>query len=247
MRVVVTRPRAQAGALAELLQARGFEPVFFPTIRITPVADPRPLDAALGRLAGFDWVIFTSANAVDAVWDRLDRLGRTFPPGLRVAAIGPKTAARLEGHGIAPDFVPDEYLSEAVVPGLGDLSGRRVLLPLADIADDTLEAAVRAARGSPETVTAYHTQPATPDPAGLAALRSGVAAVVFTSASTALHFSTLARAAGLDPFNLPGRPLIICIGPKTAAAAREAGLPVDRVAGAYTLEGLVSALEEVIG
>lgn len=244
-RVVITRPRAQAGALAELLEARGFEPICFPAIRIVPAADPHPLESALGRLADFDWAVFTSANTVDAVWDQLDRLGRTFPPGLQVAAIGPKTAARLESRGVSPDFVPDEHISEGIVPGLGDLSGRQVILPQADIAEDTLEAAVRAAGGSVEAVTAYHTLPAEPDPAGLAALRTGVHAVVFTSASTAVHFAALIQAAGLDPFNLPGDPRIVCIGPKTAAAAKEAGFRVDRVADAYTLAGLASALEAV--
>lgn len=244
-RVVITRPRDQAGELAKALEARGFTPVYFPAIRIAPASDPHPLDAALKRLAGCDWTVFTSANAVEAVWDRLDQLGLAFPGSVRVAAIGPKTAARLAAHGVTADFVPDEFLSEAIVPGMGDLAGLRVFLPLADLAGDDLERAVETAGGTAETVIAYHTLLAAPDPDGLAALEAGVDAITFTSGSTALYFIDLARRAGLDPFDLPGNPLIVCIGPKTAAAARGAGFRVDGVADEYTLEGLVDALAGV--
>jgi uroporphyrinogen III methyltransferase/synthase len=245
MRVVITRPRDQAGDLAEALEACGFTPIFFPTIRIAPATDPRPLDAALERLSGCDWVVFTSANAVEAVWERLDRLGLAFPAKVRVAAVGPKTAARLRESGVTADFVPDEYVSEAIVPGLGDLAGKRVFLPLGDLAGDALARAVAAGGGIPDAVTAYRTLPAGADPDGLAALQDGVYAVTFTSGSTAVNFATLVRTAGRDPFRLPGDPLIVCIGPKTAAAAQEAGFRVDRVADEYTLEGLVSALTGV--
>jgi len=245
MRVVITRPRDQAGPLAEALEAQGFEPVFFPTIRISPVTDTRRLDEAMRCLPGCDWAVFTSANAVIAVWERLERLGLVFPAGLRVAAIGPRTAACLAAHGITSDFVPDEFVSEAVVPGLGDLKGMRVFLPLADLAGETLAQAVESAGGTAEVVTAYHTRSADPDPDGLAALRAGVDAVAFTSGSTAGNFAALVREAGLDPFQLPGDPLIACIGPKTAAAAQSAGFRVDLVAKEYTIEGLVSALKGV--
>jgi uroporphyrinogen-III synthase len=245
MRVVITRPRDQAGDLAEALEACGFTPIFFPTIRIAPATDPRPLDAALERLSGCDWVVFTSANAVEAVWERLDRLGLAFPAKVRVAAVGPKTAARLRESGVTADFVPDEYVSEAIVPGLGDLAGKRVFLPLGDLAGDAPARAVAAAGGIPDAVTAYRTLPAGADPDGLAALQAGVDAVTFTSGSAAANFSALIREAGLDPCRLPGDPLIACIGPKTAAAARSVGFQVDLVAEAYMLEGLVSALKGI--
>lgn len=245
IRIVITRPGDQADALARALEARGFTAVFFPTIRIAHAADLRLLDEALYSLAGCDWAVYTSANAVEAVWHRLDRLGLRFPRGVRVAAVGPKTAARLAAYGFAPDFVPDETAAEAIVPGLGDLAGKRVFLPLADLAGDALARAVENAGGTVEHVTAYHTLPADPRPEGLAALRAGVQAIAFTSGSTANNFIDLVREAGLDPFHLPGEPRIVCIGPKTAAAARSAGFRVDRVADETTLEGLVDALAEV--
>ncbi|HUF37624.1 MAG TPA: uroporphyrinogen-III synthase [Anaerolineales bacterium] len=243
MRVLVTRPPPIDAPVGDP-ESEGFTPIYFPTIRISPPADPRPLDEALQRLPGCAWAVFTSANAVEAVREGLDRIGRSFPTNVRVAAIGPQTAARLESQGIAVDYLPAEFISDAVVPGLGDLAGMRVFLPLGDLAENTIPDAVAAAGGIPEIVTAYHTLPADPDPDGLAALRAGVDAIAFTSGSTAANFAALVRVAGLDPFRLPGDPLIACIGPKTAAAARSAGFRVDLVAEEHTFAGLVSALKE---
>ena len=244
MRVVITRPRGQAEPFAALLREQGAEPVFFPTIEIAPARDPWPLDRALRGLASFDWVIFTSSNAVEAVWNRLDLSASAFPEGPKLAAIGPKTARSLAGRGHAPDFVPQEYISDAILPGLGELAGKRVFLPLADLAEGSLPEKIEAAGGRPVAVIAYHTLPAAPDPGGLAALRIGVDAVCFTSGSTARNFAYLAEKAELDPFRLPGQPLVACIGPKTAAAAEEIGFQVGLVAKTYTVDGLVAALME---
>lgn len=242
MRVLITRSRAQAGDLAQALTTMGAEPVFFPTISITPVANPGPLDEALQNLATYDWLIFTSTNAVEAVTTRLEILGLPFPAGLRVAAVGPKTAQTLAQHGLPAHFVPGEFTAEAILPGLGALKGKRVLLPLSSLAHDTLPRAIEAAGGTAHIVTAYHTRPAEPAPEGLAALRQGMDIITFTSGSTARNFAGLVEHAGLDPFHLPGNPLIVCIGPKTAAAARKAGFAVGIVAEAYTVEGLAAAL-----
>lgn len=242
MRVLITRPREKADTFADGLLAAGMEPVFFPTIQISPVKDPTLLDNALERLDDFSWVIFTSANAVEAVWNRLEVLKRAFSPSVRIAAIGPKTAARLKTFGLTPNFVPDDFIAEAILSGLGDVRGQNMLLPLADLARDTLPNALTRAGAYPHIVTAYHTFPANPDPDGLAALKNGVDALTFTSGSTVRNFIALVQAAGLDPFALPGDPQIACIGPKTATAAREAGFHVDVVAEAYTVEGLVEVL-----
>ncbi|GAB4581527.1 MAG: hypothetical protein Fur0022_42750 [Anaerolineales bacterium] len=242
MRVLITRPREQADTFADALRAAGMEPVFFPTIQIAPAKDPTPLDDALKRLEDFSWIIFTSANAVEAVWKRLEILQQTFSPKIRVAAVGPKTAASLKTRGLIPHFVPDEYIAEAILPGLGDVWGQHILLPLADLAHDTLPNALKQAGAHPHLVTAYHTLPANPDPEGLTALRAGVDVITFTSGSTVRNFIALTRAAELDPFALPNHPQIACLGPKTAAAAREAGFQVEVVAEAYTVERLVEAL-----
>ncbi|MBI3160673.1 MAG: uroporphyrinogen-III synthase [Chloroflexi bacterium] len=242
-RVLVTRPREQYAALARLLEAQGALPIAFPTIAVEPVEDTRELDAALLNLAGFDWLVFTSANGVDAAWGRMDALGiSALPGGLRLAAIGPKTAAALRGRGAEPELVPGEYIAEAILPGLGDLRDRRVLLLRADLARETLPGLIRAAGGVAVDITAYRTRPATPDAYGLAALRAGVDAVVFTSPSTVRNFARLCERESLDPGNLPGSPALAAIGPVTTGALTDHGLSADIVAKTYTAEGLVEAL-----
>ena len=231
MRVLITRPRAQSAGFADALRRIGAQAVFFPTIEIKPVDDPVCLDRALSQLGSYTWMILTSANAADVVLNRLADLGiDRVSQKLNVAAIGPKTAARLQDGGIRPDFVPDQHLPEAIIPGLGNLRGRWVLLPMADIAHDTLPSAIRGLDGVAHVVTAYHTIPAEPDSEGMAVLQDGTDMITFTSGSTVHNFCTLVRNNGLDPLQLPGDPVIACIGPKTAQVASASGFRVDIVA-----------------
>jgi uroporphyrinogen III methyltransferase/synthase len=243
MRVLITRPRKDSSEFAVALGDIGAEAFFLPTIYIRPVSDTTLLDRAIFHLRDYDWLVFTSTNAAEAVLDRITALGiRQFPKNLQIAAVGPKTAARLLDVGIRPNYIPDEYIAEAILPGLGELNGRWVLLPMADIAQDTLPHAIQKANGIAHVVTAYHTLPAKPDPTGLAVIRDGVDAITFTSGSTARNFVELLERAGLNPFHLPSEPKIACIGPKTAHAAQELGFTVDIVASTYTVDGLVQAL-----
>ena len=243
MRVLITRPQKDALDFAQALQSIGAEPIYLPTIDITPVADTGCLDQAISRLQCYDWLVLTSSNAVDVFLGRKTALRiDDIPEKLRVAAIGPKTAARLREKGLTANFVPPEYNAEAILPGLGDLRGKWVLLPMADIAHDTLPQAIREADGIAHVITAYHTVPAEPDPKGLAALRDGLDFITFTSGSTARNFIVLLQRNGLDPFNLPGNPKVACIGPKTGRTAQELGFHVDVVAETYTVEGLVQAM-----
>lgn len=243
MRVLITRPRKDAAEFARALGEIGAQALFLPTIEIRPLADTRLFDQAISQLPDYDWLVLTSGNAVEAFFDRKAALGIDhLPQSLQIAAIGSQTAARLWDCGIQPDFVPDEYVAEAILPGLGDLSGCRVLLPMADIAHDTLPQAIQKAHGIAHVVTAYHTLPAVPDPDSLSAICEGLDVITFTSGSTARNFVKLLRLAGLDPFHLPGDPKIACIGPKTAQAARELGFAVEILADTYTVYGLVQAI-----
>lgn len=245
MRVLITRPKAQAAAFADQLHQIGAEVIFFPTIEIKPVDDPKCLDRALSQLECYDWLVLTSANAATVVLERMAELGIDgLPTNLSVAAIGPATAARLRKGGIAPDFVPDQHIAEAILPGLGNLHGRWVLLPMADIAHDTLPNAILNADGIAHVITAYHTVTAEAEPEGMAALRAGVDMITFTSGSTICNFCTLLENAGLDPLNLPGSPHIACIGPKTEQVAHQFGFNVTIVANPHTTTGLVEAIQK---
>jgi uroporphyrinogen III methyltransferase / synthase len=242
-RILITRPRAQSAGFARRLEALGAVPILFPVIEIAPVKVSRALDQALRELDQYDWLVLTSANGVQVTWKRLSDLHiQALPEGLKVAAIGPKTAAALRSLGVKPDFVPDEYVAEAILPGLGELRGCRVLLLRADLARPALPQAIRQGGGVATELAVYNTVAAEPDPKALEALRQGVDVVTFTSSSTVRNFVHLVRRAGMEPAALPGNPLCACIGPITAQTAREEGLSPDLVASEYTTEGLINAL-----
>ncbi len=243
LRIVITRPQAQAAGFAERLEELGAIPIVFPVIRIAPVQVTHALDRSLRQLDRYHWLVLTSVNGVRITWDRLGELGiHSLPESLRVAAIGPKTAAALESVGVHPDFVPEEYVAEAILPGLGEVQGRWVLLLRADIARESLPLAIREAGGIAHEIAVYNTFAAEPDLAAVNALREGVDVVTFTSSSTVRSFVRLAQDAGLDPRSLPNNPLIACIGPITAQTARDEDLTVTLTASDYTTDGLIQAL-----
>jgi uroporphyrinogen-III synthase len=244
-KVLVTRPRGQADAFAVALQAAGAQPVLFPVIAIAPLEDSRELDFALGHLADYDWLVLTSVNGVQVVWQRLQDLGIPgLPQNLPVAAIGPKTAEALRKRGVEPAFMPGEYIAEAILPGLGALQGRRVLLLRAEIARPALAQAIRQAGGEAHEIPVYRTLAVQPEASALQALLEGVHVVTFTSSSTVHNFVAVLRQAGIDAARLPGKPVIACIGPVTAQAASDEGLPVDVMAEEYTTQGLLRALQD---
>jgi uroporphyrinogen-III synthase len=236
-RILVTRPRAQANGFAEKLYSVGFEPIFFPVIEIRPIENNVALERAFSKLECYDWIVFTSVNAVDVVFRQFRNL--SFP---KVAAIGPKTADALQTRGIIPDFVPEEYVAESILPGLGDLRGKWVLLPRAEIARKALPEAIFNAGGVPHEIAVYKTLPVQPDAEALSALKAGVDWITFTSPSTVQNFVEILRQQKIDRSHLVGQPRIACIGPITERAAREEGFEVSVVAEQYTTDGLIHAL-----
>ncbi len=255
MKVLITRPRAQSSSFGAALQEAGFEPVYFPVIAIRAVENNAELDDAIKNLHKYDWVVFTSVNAVDVVFGLPvgatrsgsasvsdDHGGSPLPS---IAAIGPKTADALRKHNIEPDFVPAEYIAEAILPGLGDLNGKWVLLPRAEIARKELPEAIVNAGGFAHEIVVYRTLPTEFDIDGLNALKSGVDVVTFTSASTVENFVATLRQNKLNPLNLPKNPLFACIGPITEQAARREGMTNLVVAKEYTTEGLIQIISNL--
>ncbi|MBM4018286.1 MAG: uroporphyrinogen-III C-methyltransferase [Planctomycetes bacterium] len=244
-RIVVTRARAQASDLAASLEALGAEVVEAPAIRIEPASDPRPLRDAARRAAGFDWIVFTSVNGVDAYFDALaaEGLDARALAGRRIAAIGPATAARLMGRGIRADLQPDPFTGAAVAKALaarGRLAGVRILLPRADIAPKELADALAAQGAAVCEVAAYRTAP---EAGGAEAVREGLAGgtidwLTFTSSSTVKN---LLGAVGAQAVR-GSRVRVASIGPTTSAALREAGLEPHVEAGEHTIPGLVAAI-----
>ena len=247
-RVVITRPRKQAEEFAVALIAEGARPIFFPVIEIIPPEDFSAFDVALQSLEQFDWLILTSVHGAEAFFKRLQALNiKQIPTGLLVAAVGSKTAQYLSEHSIFVDYMPDEYIPESMLPGLGkDIRGKRFLFPQSNLARTGLADEIRSAGGIVTEVVAYWTVANEPDNTEMDKLRADVDIVTFTSPSTVRNFVSIVQKNGLDPFNLPGNPLFACIGPVTKKAAENIGFSNLVTASEYTTAGLIEALGQLV-
>jgi uroporphyrinogen-III synthase len=229
VRIVVTRPESRS--LAEELERLGAEVTIVPLIEIRP-AEGRALEDAIDTMSSYDWIVLTSVNGVAAV-----AKGLTGVAGSQVAAVGPVTAAAIKELGIEPAFVA-KRASDDIAEGLGDITGKRVLLPQADIAEPHLAEELRGRGADVETVVAYRTILVEPPMWGILPLRIADA-VVLASGSAC---RSLAAAGGAG-----GGAMLVCIGPKTAKVAREVGLKVGLVADETTADGIIQALVDQFG
>jgi len=241
-RVLVTRPAHQADDFATRLWEAGAEPIVAPTIAIGPPDDVRAAEDAVARAGEYDWIVFTSRNGVDAFFDRLGEQRRDARAlgGVRIAAIGPKTADALAAHGIRVDLIPPHFINEAVASELlaRTSPGERILIYRAQEAREILPDTLREHGRAVDVVAAYATR--TIDDPELRAAAERADIVTFTSSSTVAGFvHNVADANAL----LSGK-LVAAIGPITAQTAREAGIRVDVVAEEFTVEGLLRALTE---
>jgi uroporphyrinogen III methyltransferase/synthase len=249
-RIVITRPEGQSAELVARLRAQGAEPLIRPAIAIAPPSEYAPLDTAIARLAEYGWLLVTSANGVRALLGRMAELGRdhTALARLRIGAIGPATAQALAEHGLTAEFMPDEYVAEALLDQIGDVAGQRILLPRADIAREALAVGLRERGAVVDEIAAYRTVHGGGAPELVAQLQSGtIDAITFTSSSTVRYLLDGLEAGGLErpaARALLHSTAVICIGPITAATAGEEGLRVDAVAREYTGGGLIDALVE---
>jgi uroporphyrinogen III methyltransferase/synthase len=241
MRVLVTRPRHQAGQLADLLREAGAEPIVCPVIRIEPV----PVDAdRLRSLLGerWDWVLFTSANGVSCFGESLRGAGMDWRalPASRLGVMGPGTEAELAKRELRVDFSPSQSVAEALAAELpGVAQGTRVLLARAEEAREALPEMLRKRGALVEVLVTYRT---VDDEAGAALAASALSerevnVVTFTSSSTVRKLVRVVGAGALKPC------LTASIGPITSQTAREYGLKVDVEAQEHTVPGLVAALK----
>ncbi|MEO5896292.1 MAG: uroporphyrinogen-III C-methyltransferase [Vicinamibacterales bacterium] len=250
-RIVVTRSREQAGELIEMLEERGAIAITAPTIRIAPPHDDAALREACATVSTFDWIVFTSANAVDRLIAELLATGDVRDlKGVRICTVGPSTASRFQRYGIRVDLTPAEYRGEALLDALtaaGPLAKKKFLLPRADIAREVLADELREAGADVTEVVAYRTTLAEPergpdqDIYGML-LEGKIDAVTFTSASTVRNFVQIYgedQAADL----LRGT-VVAAIGPVTAEAAQQLGITTTVMPERYTIPDLVDALVE---
>jgi uroporphyrinogen III methyltransferase/synthase len=244
-RILVTRSREQASALCEQIEEWGGDPYEFPVIRTVLPKDLRPLDEAIGRVQEFDWILFTSANAVKFFFARMFQLNQDIRRiRARIAAVGSKTAECLREKGILADVIPSESRQEGLLEALEKEleSGEKILFPRSALARRTLADGLRAGGFDVTEVDAYETQPVADQAQEVADLlaRGKIHMITFTSSSTVRNFL-----AAMPDEHLPQllqNVTIAAIGPITANTAREYGLRVDLVAEEPTIESLVTAL-----
>jgi uroporphyrinogen III methyltransferase/synthase len=249
-RVLVTRPRRQAGDLVRRLEELGAVPYVLPAVDIVPPLDWSAVDAALAALAGYQWLVFTSANGVHALIGRLRQTGRDLRAlgPVRLAAIGPATAEALRGYHLEPDVVPPDFCSEALAASLRErVAGQRVLLARADRGRDVLRQELAAVAAVDQVAVYRQVDALDTDADGFGCLRRGeIDYVTLTSSNIA---RALARA--LDDHCrariLAGEVQLVSISPVTSATVRELGLPVAAEAAEYTTAGVVEALVRLAG
>ena len=247
--VLVPRTKDQAGEMSDKLVSHGALPIEVPTIAVEPPRSPAQMERAVKGLVDgrFQWVVFTSTNAVRAVWEKFNEFGldaRAFS-GVKIACVGQATADRVRAFGINPELVPaGEQSSLGLLdefPPYDDVFDpvNRVLLPRADIATETLAEGLRERGWEIEDVTAYRTVRAAPPPAQTREMikTGGFDAVCFTSSSTVRNLVGIAG----KPH---ARTIVACIGPKTAETAAEFGLRVDVQPEVAAVGPLVEALAE---
>lgn len=250
VRVLVGRARHQAGSLSTQLRKLGADVREIPFIEIRRPRSFKPLDGALRNLPSYDWLILTSVNGVDAMWERMRtlRLTKKSLAHLNIAAIGPATKRAIEKHGTHVDVVPEEYVAESVVKSLRrKVKGKRVLLVRAKVARDVIPRELRNAGARVDVVEAYETVvPASSRSRLRQAFRHTLQrpdVVTFTSSSTVKNFVKLlgARRTKQRPRLLRDTKLA-SIGPVTSATLRDLELGVDLEANEYTIAGLIAAI-----
>jgi|SRR5664279_3988000 len=251
-RVLVSRARKQAGVLSTALKELGCQVIEIPFIEIRKPSSFAALDIVLHNLANYDWLILTSVNGVEALFERMERfrLSNSALSGLKIAAIGPATKSALEKHGLKVAVTPKEYVAESVVASLHRrVKGKRVLLVRAKVARDVIPRELRKAGAIVDVIEAYETVVPEASKRRLQAVLSGKRkphAITFTSSSTVKNFVALlglrnARAALKK--SAPNRGAhSVSIGPITSATLREFGLPVDIEAQRFDIPGLIAAI-----
>jgi uroporphyrinogen-III synthase len=248
--ILVTRSNQQASEFSNLLKERGAKVVEMPTLEISPPSSWEDFDRAITELESFDWLVLTSANAVTFFFDRLVILGKDLQdtPTVKIAVVGDKTAQWLGDRGFIPDFIPPEFVADALVEHFPEpVAGLKLLFPRVESGGrEILVQGFTALGGEIVEVAAYQSIcPGEIDPGALAALQNQqITMVTFTSGKTVRHFCHLLEGAIGDNWQLMLEPVKVCsIGPQTSKVCQELIGRVDLEAVEYTLEGLVSKIE----
>ncbi len=247
-RVIVTRSRDQASVFAEMLIDRGATTIEFPTIDVVPPASWDELDSAINEIETYNWIIFTSANAVKFFMERLRSLGKDLRmlKGVNICTVGPKTAEALEARGLRADLIPGEFKAEGVLAALGGLQvkGLKFLIPRAKVAREIIPDKLRELGADVTVATAYENVRPVADMERVKKLfdEKKISVVTFTSSSTVHNFIEIL---GQKEYKtLIAGVKVACIGPVTAKTAEEYGMKTDIMPKEYTIPAFVDAMVE---
>ena len=232
-RIVVTRSPDLAESMCEQLGALGAVPIRFPAIDFMPLPAPE-LDTALLNLACYNWLVFTSGNAVRFFFERVSTVQ---------CQLSSVAWPRIAEQYVAVDFMPDEFTGEQLVLGLGEVRGKKVLLPRAKIGRPEIVDLLRERGAVVEEIALYDTVTAVPTAEALTELDKGVDVITFTSPSSVRNFLKIVKNARPEGFSKPFGSMA-CIGPSTAAEAEQQGLTVAIMPDVYTIEGLITAVAD---
>jgi uroporphyrinogen-III synthase len=245
-RILVGRARHQAGSLSTSLRSLGASVIEIPFIEIRKPQSYRQLDDVLKNIKSYDWLILTSVNGVEAMWERLRklRITRGKIKHLQIAAIGPATKQAIVKHGLKVKMMPEEYVAESVVKGLREkVNGKRVALIRAKVARDVIPEELRAAGAHVDVIEAYETVVPEKSRVRLRALMKDAPrrphVVTFTSSSTAKNFAELLGKTNTGALK---KIQFASIGPVTSATMRELQMPIAIEAREFTMGGLIRAI-----
>jgi uroporphyrinogen III methyltransferase/synthase len=243
-KIIVTRARAQASDFVERLQESGANTLEFPTIDTVEPESWADLDAAIDNASKYDWIIFTSVNGLGFLLYRMKQTRRDIRElaGPKLCAIGSKTAAALESVGMRVDLVPDEFRAEAIIKAIGDVKGKKILIPRALEAREVLPVELKKMGAEVDVVTAYRTV----IPEGkkndiLKMVRENeIDMVTFTSSSTVTNFAGMFEKSELE--EIQGKIKVASIGPITSETAKKLGFKIDVSPSEYTIDALTQSI-----
>lgn len=245
-KVLITRPKHQATGLSRLLEREGAQVLEAPAIEIIP--NSREVNSVIKELIDFDWLVFSSANGVSAFFQGLENKGldsRALFPS-KVCAIGPATSQALASRGIKADLIPSDYTTRGILASfrMKRIRGKAFLLVRADIATSELEEELERRGAMVTRLSVYKTvlASAMDEEVKRELLKGSIDIIIFTSASTVKGFINLV---GKNIKNIRV-PVVACIGPVTAAMAKDLGFKVDVMAKEHTIEGLIEALKKYL-
>jgi uroporphyrinogen III methyltransferase/synthase len=245
--ILVTRARDQAGVFSSMLIDRGATVIEFPTIEVVPPPSWAELDESLLAIRKFHWIIFTSTNAVNFFMNRIGSLGhdQSLLKGIRICAVGAKTAESLQFRGIKADLIPAEFKAEGVVEAFRTLNikEKNILIPRAKEAREIIPEKLKELGAVVTVVTVYENVKPTADVARIISLfeQKKIEVITFTSSSTVRNFVEIVGQKGYK--SVVKDVIVACIGPVTAKTAEERGMKADIMPKEYTIPALVEAME----